>query len=80
MVNSDLESSLAALKESDNVGFQGTGGRKYLRTWLERSELMPGLPSPKNPQLAWFLIVARPLTKLEEDISELTIDDIPITL
>lgn len=48
MVNSDLEGSLEALKESDDVGFQGTGGRKYLRTWLERSELVPGLPGPKK--------------------------------
>jgi hypothetical protein len=37
---------------------------------------MPELPRPKISRLACFLIVAKPLTKLKEDISELTTNDI----
>jgi hypothetical protein len=43
--------------------------------WSE-ANLCLGLPGPKNISTRLFLIVARPLAKLEEDISELIIDDI----
>ena len=35
-----------------------------------------GYLAPKISQLAYFLIVVRPLTKLEEDIPELIINNI----
>jgi hypothetical protein len=35
-----------------------------------------GYPAPKISRLACFLIIIRPLTKLEEDILELIIDNI----
>ena len=40
------------------------------------ANLCLGYPALKIPRLACFLIVARPLAKLEGDISELTINDI----
>jgi hypothetical protein len=43
--------------------------------WSE-ANLCLGYPAPKISRLACFLIVARPLAKLEEDIPELIMDNI----
>jgi hypothetical protein len=53
------------------MGGEGTS----VPDWSE-ANLCLGYPAPKISRLACFLIVARPLTKLEEDIPELIIDNI----
>jgi len=53
------------------MGGEGTS----VPDWSE-ANLCLGYPAPKISRLTCFLIVARPLTKLEEDIPELMIDNI----
>jgi hypothetical protein len=62
----------------NNIGFQGMGGKgTSISNWSEANlKLYLGYPAPKISQLTYFLIIARPLTKLEEDIPELIINNI----
>jgi hypothetical protein len=55
------------------MGGEGTS----VPDWSEANlSLYLGYPAPKISRLACFLIIARPLTKLEEDIPELILDNI----
>jgi hypothetical protein len=63
-------------RELNNIGFQEMGGEGTSVPDWSKANLYLGYPAPKISRLACFLIITRPLTKLEEDIPELILNNI----
>jgi hypothetical protein len=63
-------------RELNNIGFQGIGSKGTSIPNWNKANLYLNYPAPKISRFTYFLIIIRPLTKLEKDIPELIINNI----